>query len=339
MRRELPPRASLEHLKKQAKDLLDGHRSADPRALARIRDSVPAFAKTTDEELARAPFALHDAQSAIAREYGTKSWSELREAVAKQLRTVPPPTFPPDVDAAIDRLRALLPLPLTFPPEAGAALREASERRALVAPVAEGPLAPSLPLVAMRNALFLPRALGPIHVGRPSSRAALDAAIARTPPTLAVFAQRTAEEEDFDAAGLHPVGCEVYLHALLPAEGGRTWAILEGVRWIALESLEAHPTGYRMAHVTPVLVDTTRGPEVDALAASLRALARDLASTFPDAPRLLSLIDAAEPDRLADLIVTNLPVPVEDKARYAAEPLLSERLRIATALAGQRKVG
>jgi Lon protease-like protein len=338
MRRELPPRASLEHLKKQAKDLLDGHKNADARALARIRDAVPAFAKTTDEELARAPFALHDAQSAIAREYGTKSWNELREAVAKQL--LPPPlTVPSGVDAAIDRLRALLPLPLTFPPEVGAALREASERRALAAPAAEGPLARSLPLVPMRNALFLPRALGPIHVGRPSSRAALDAAIVRTPPTLAVFAQRTEGEEEIDAAGLHPVGCEVYLHALLPGEGARAWAILEGVRWIALESLEAHPAGYRVAHVTLVQVDTTGGPEIDALAASLRALARDLASAFPDAPRLLSLIDAAEPERLADLIVANLPAPVEDKARYAAEPRLAERLRIATALAGQRKVG
>jgi Lon protease-like protein len=330
MRRELPPRASLEHLKKQAKDLLDGHKNADPRALARIRDAVPAFAKTTDEELARAPFALHDAQSAIAREYGTKSWNELREAVAKQ--------NVPDASHSIDRLRALL-LPLTFPPEVGAALREASERRTLAAAAAEGPLPRLLPLVAMRDALFLPRSLGPIHVARPASRAALDAAIVRTPPTLAVFAQRTADQEDVNAAGLHPVGCEAFVHVLLPDQDSRAWAVLEGVRWIALESLESHPAGYLMAHVTPVQVDTTGGPEVDALAASLRALARDLASAFPDAPRLLSLIDAAEPERLADLIVANLPVSVEDKARYAAEPLLTERLRIANALAGRRRAG
>ena len=338
MRQELPPRASLEHLKKQAKDLLDGHKNADPRALARIRDAVPAFAKMTDEELARAPLALHDAQSAIAREYGTTSWAELREAVAKQNA--------PDAEHSGDLLRALLPFPpspnlpsASFPPEVGAAFREASERRTLAAAAAEGPFRRLLPLVAMRNALFLPRSVGPIHVARPASRAALDAALARTPPTLAVFAQRTADQEEVEAAGLHPVGCEAYVHVLLPDGDARAWVVLEGVRWIALESLEAHPAGYLMAHVTPVQVDATGGPEVDALAASLRALARDLANAFPDAPRLLALIDAAEPERLADLVVANLPVSVDDKARYAAEPLLAERLRIANALTGRGRTG
>ena len=80
MRRDLPPRASLEHLKKQAKDLLDGHKRADPEALARIRDAVPSFSGMTTDAIGLAPFALHDAQSAIAREYGVKSWSELRDA-------------------------------------------------------------------------------------------------------------------------------------------------------------------------------------------------------------------------------------------------------------------
>ena len=72
MRRELPTQPHIDHLKKQAKDLLEAHERGDAEALARIRAAVPAFAGMGDEELARAPFALHDAQSAIAREYGLK---------------------------------------------------------------------------------------------------------------------------------------------------------------------------------------------------------------------------------------------------------------------------
>ena len=316
----LPPRASLDHLKKQAKDLLDAHGRAEAEALARIRDAVPAFAGMSDEAIANAPLALHDAQSAIAREYGKKSWTELREAVAAQ-----------SAGLSDDTLRALMPLP--FPPEVGALLRESTEHRKESAAAAEAPFPASLPLLAMRNALFLPRALGPIHVARPASRAAIEAALGRTPPTLAVFAQRNAEEEDVEVASLHPVGCEAFVHARLADGESRAWVVLEGVRWIELEGITADPAGYPVARVRPVHVDASDGADVPSLAEALRTRARDLASAFPDAPRLVALIDAAEPERLADLVVANLPVPVEDKARYAAEPKLAERLRIASALA------
>ena len=120
MSRELPPRANLEHLKKQAKDLLEAHKRAEPEALGRIRDAVPAFRGKSDEEIARAPFALHDAQSAIAREYGQKSWNDLRAAVAAQAAGADHPGLSDDL------LRALMPLP--FPAEVGAVMRDVASR-------------------------------------------------------------------------------------------------------------------------------------------------------------------------------------------------------------------
>jgi Lon protease-like protein len=326
MRRELPPRASLEHLKKQAKNLHDAHHRGDPEALARIRASVPALASMSDEAIAAAPFALHDAQSAIAREYGSKSWNELRDAVAAQRASAS--------GLSDETLRALMPLP--FPPEVGALVRESTLRRKEAAAAAEDLLPDLLPLVALRDALFLPRALGPIHVGRASTRAAITAALERTPPTLAVFAQRAAVQEGVDAAALYPIGCEAFAHACLPDGESRVWVVLEGVRWIALESLESHPRGYQVARVAPVHVEAGDDPEVADLAESLRDRARDLASAFPDGARLVALVDAADPERLADLIVSNLPVPVSEKVRYAAELRLADRLRIANALAARR---
>src|SRR5262245_63124751 len=81
MRRELPNRPNLEHLKAQAKDLLEAYRRRDEGAFERIRDALPAFAGATDERIAAGPFALHDAQSAIAREYGFASFAKLRSYV------------------------------------------------------------------------------------------------------------------------------------------------------------------------------------------------------------------------------------------------------------------
>lgn len=77
----LPERPNLDHLKKQAKDLLARYRSGDHDALARFRESLPAAASRDDAAILGMDLRLHDAQSCLAREYGFPSWAELRRAV------------------------------------------------------------------------------------------------------------------------------------------------------------------------------------------------------------------------------------------------------------------
>jgi hypothetical protein len=78
MRKELPARPSLEHLKKQAKDLLAALKRGDAEGASRVRDHLPAA--RTSEDLTG--LALYDMQSVIAREYGFASWARLRTHVA-----------------------------------------------------------------------------------------------------------------------------------------------------------------------------------------------------------------------------------------------------------------
>jgi hypothetical protein len=73
----LPPKANLDHLKKQAKDLLRLYRNGDATALARFAQHLPAAARHTPDEIATLELRLHDAQSCIAREYGFVSWADL----------------------------------------------------------------------------------------------------------------------------------------------------------------------------------------------------------------------------------------------------------------------
>lgn len=77
--RQLPERPNLEQLKRQAKDLLHSVRQRDPAALERAR-ALPSFSSEPDDRLTRA-FALHDAQSLVAREHGFDSWNVLRDHV------------------------------------------------------------------------------------------------------------------------------------------------------------------------------------------------------------------------------------------------------------------
>jgi ankyrin repeat protein len=73
---QLPEPANLEQLKKQAKSLLHAARNQDPAALKRFR-AILASGRSVNENTV----ALHDAQFVIAREYGFKSWNDLREHV------------------------------------------------------------------------------------------------------------------------------------------------------------------------------------------------------------------------------------------------------------------
>jgi hypothetical protein len=79
--KRLPDHANLDHLRKQAKDLIRLYRSRDAGALARFRDALPAAAGLSDDAIAARDFRLHDAQSCIAREYGFASWPDLRSYV------------------------------------------------------------------------------------------------------------------------------------------------------------------------------------------------------------------------------------------------------------------
>jgi ankyrin repeat protein len=75
---QLPERPNLEQLKKQAKSLLHASQNQDPTALERFH------AVFADRSLTRDTLALHDAQFVIAREYGFKSWNDLRDEIAER---------------------------------------------------------------------------------------------------------------------------------------------------------------------------------------------------------------------------------------------------------------
>jgi Lon protease-like protein len=313
MKRELPNRPNLDHLKAQAKDLLDAHRRRDPGALRRIRDAVPAFAGATDDEIASRPFALHDAQSAIAREYGFSSFARLRARV--QLTQQPYPS------ELVARLLGNPP-----PAEVDAALRDAFGQQNFDALDAL-PTPDELPVVAVRNALVSPGALAPLAIGRASSKAALRLATASEPGLVALFSQRSEEVEQPGAVDLHATGCLAVVRRVVSAEDGVSWVVLEGVRWITLlELIASEPC--LVARVAATEIDDGDASEIDALDGEVRDAARKLAETLPQKEAALAMIDAiGDPGRLSDLVMANLPCTVAEKAAYAAEPALATRLR------------
>jgi Ankyrin repeats (3 copies) len=89
--RRLPSNPNLDHLKYQAKDLLNEHAARTPGVAQRIREFHPGFDRATDAEIFDAHLRLSEAQLTIAREYGFPSWARLKAhiekpALADQLR-------------------------------------------------------------------------------------------------------------------------------------------------------------------------------------------------------------------------------------------------------------
>jgi len=78
----IAPRASLEHLKHQAKSLLKLARESNPHALGRLRR-----AKVLPDQTDGATLKLADAQLAIARENGSATWTELRRSLEEPSST------------------------------------------------------------------------------------------------------------------------------------------------------------------------------------------------------------------------------------------------------------
>jgi len=82
-----PDRLNLDHLKKQAKELIRLYRGRDAVAMARFRAALPAASGHSDEGIISLQLRLHDAQSCIAREHGFVSWSDLKQYVEVQMAT------------------------------------------------------------------------------------------------------------------------------------------------------------------------------------------------------------------------------------------------------------
>jgi ankyrin repeat protein len=83
MPKQLPPRPSLEHLKREARDLRRAHRARDAEALQLIRDHHPKLSgRPSIEQVAAVSFSIQDAQLVLARAYQFNSWPDLVAKIA-----------------------------------------------------------------------------------------------------------------------------------------------------------------------------------------------------------------------------------------------------------------
>jgi ATP-dependent Lon protease len=185
-----------------------------------------------------------------------------------------------------------------------------------------------LAVLPIRNAVLFPGAVAPFDVGREKSVALVEDVHNLQSPVIAIFAQRDPSTDDPDDDDLYPVGCAARVLKALKHSSGNYSLILQGLMRIRLDQL-TEKTPYLKAKVARIETPQTEDVEAEALAMSLRDVAKQVIQLMPELPREAgSLIDSIQaPGALADLVAANLDAPVEEKAQLIETIDVKERIR------------
>ncbi|HTQ02374.1 MAG TPA: endopeptidase La [Polyangiaceae bacterium] len=185
-----------------------------------------------------------------------------------------------------------------------------------------------LPVLPIRNAVLFPGAVAPFDVGREKSVALVEDVHNLQSPVIAIFAQRDPSTDDPSGDDLYPVGCAARVLKALKHSSGNYSLILQGLTRIRLDQVTA-TAPYMRAKIARVETAGAEDVEAEALAMSLRDVAKQVIQLMPELPREAgSLIDSIQaPGALADLVAANLDAPVEEKAQLIETVEVKERIR------------
>ncbi len=185
-----------------------------------------------------------------------------------------------------------------------------------------------LPVLPIRNAVLFPGAVAPFDVGREKSVALVEDVDNLPGPVIAIFAQRDPSTDDPGNDDLYPVGCAARVLKALKHSSGNYSLILQGLVRIQLDTV-TQTAPYLKAKIRKLEEPASQDVEAEALAMSLRDIAKQVIQLMPELPREAgSLIDSIQaPGALADLVAANLDAPVEEKAQLIETVEVKERIR------------
>ena len=224
---------------------------------------------------------------------------------------------------------------------------ETSGSSATVAPAAKGPAAlidkadipQDLPLLPLRNAVLFPGGVLPLAVGRRKTIALVEDAV-RDQRLIGVVTQRRQDEEEPGAADLYTVGTVTRIVKLVEMGEGKRSLVVQGLARVrVLDLVQERP--YLTARIE-AMEDRTPVDEVEveALAISLKKLAREVIELMPELPSAATeLVDSiTHPGHLADLIAANLDVPIEGKQQVLETLDLEARMKFVLGLLARMKL-
>lgn len=192
-------------------------------------------------------------------------------------------------------------------------------------------------MIPLRGMVPMPGLPIPLAVGRPSSKAAVEAALRGSGELLLVL-QRQPETEDPRIEDLHRVGVVAQLLKSVPDENGSITAIVQGGARALLLSVSKRDE-HGMAEVRLVPAATAEpSVELEALVGTIRNLLKQLLKLAPNTTLEFGVLAdrLQEPGLLADAVAASLPIGRDEKQEVLETFDLLERLRLVSRLAGHQ---
>ena len=188
----------------------------------------------------------------------------------------------------------------------------------------------TLPVLPIKNTVLFPSMLMPLNVGRPSSIAAIEAALASEGKEIVVVAQRDATVDNPTLTDLYSIGTKAVIKKMARRNDGLLEVVLLGVERVVLLKLEQHGA-YQKARIKPMPLPEEKSTEIEALRREVGELAvRALALTQPQvADRLSQLIaDTKDSLRLVYTLAPMFSLELEKEQALLEAPTVADCLRL-----------
>ncbi len=171
-----------------------------------------------------------------------------------------------------------------------------------------------LSILPLRNSVLFPGAIIPIDVGRRKSVRLVEEAIAKERPLIGILTQRDARTEDPNETDLYSVGCAARILKVIKLAKDNFSVILQGVSRIRVQAYDSNDP-FLLARVASVPESAGADVELEALGLNLKDIAKRVIKLMPELPKeAMSLVDTiTDTGQLADVITSNLDIPVEEK--------------------------
>jgi ATP-dependent Lon protease len=187
-----------------------------------------------------------------------------------------------------------------------------------------------IPLLPLRNTVIFPHQIVPLSVGRKKSLKVIEE-ITKGDKMMIVVAQKDGRIEDPGPEGLYEWGSVVQVVTVFKVPGGAENILVHGVCRAKVEKyVQEEP--YIKVRITPVFDMPAEGVDVQAFAANLKGLFQRAAELAPylteDHAALVASTESA--GRLADAVLWNLNVPIEEKQRVLELVDIKSRLEKTT---------
>lgn len=183
-----------------------------------------------------------------------------------------------------------------------------------------------LSLLPLRDVVVFPHMVIPLFVGRPKSIKALEIAM-ETGKSILLVAQKSATKDEPSDKDIYNIGCVANVLQMLKLPDGTVKVLVEGVQRARLTQVTDEGTHFA-ATALPLLPDPSQSPETEAMKRAVMAQFDSYVKLNKKIPPeiLTSLASIEDIGRLADTIVSHLPLKLEQKQSILETFSIAQRL-------------